>query len=472
MDIAAVFLALVTLAAGLAAGWALANTRSSGATATANAERDAAVTERDRIRIERDELEAERRVADTRATEAAATLAAVEQAKGQLKETFAQLSNEALTQSNKQFLDLADARFKQAGAPLSDTLTKVEVQLREIEKDRVGAQRALSEQIASVRKTGDELKSETTALVNALRKPQARGRWGELQLRRCVELAGMTDRCDFIEQASVTTSDGVMRPDLVIRLVGGKSIVVDSKVTLAAILEAYEANDDAVREERLAAHAKHLRQHVDQLAAKSYWAQFSPAPEFVVLFVPSDALLAAALDRDPALIDDAFSKRVHLTTPTTLISVLRAVAYAWQQDALASNAQEVFELGRELYKRLGTMGDHMDRLGRSLTGAVKAYNGTVGSLEKNVLVTARRLNALEIVDDPLEEPKPVEEPVRTLGASELVTAAEESRTVVALPSLVLDVSDSDDGDLIQRALDYGLGDTDRDADDGPSALKA
>jgi DNA recombination protein RmuC len=155
-----------------------------------------------------------------------------------------------------------------------------------------------------------------------------------------------------------------------------------------------------------------------------------------------------------------------------LISVLRAVAYAWQQDALASNAQEVFELGRELYKRLGTMGDHMDRLGRSLTGAVKAYNGTVGSLEKNVLVTARRLNALEIVDDPLEEPKPVEEPVRTLGASELVTAAEESRTVVALPSLVLDVSDSDDGDLIQRALDYGLGDTDRDADDGPSALKA
>jgi DNA anti-recombination protein RmuC len=472
MDIAAVLLALVTLAAGLAAGWALAGTRSSGATATANAERDAAVTERDRIRVERDELEAERRVAETRATEAAATLAAVEQAKGQLKETFAQLSSEALTHSNKQFLDLADARFKQAGAPLSDTLTKVEVQLREIEKDRVGAQRALSEQIATVRKTGDELKSETTALVNALRKPQARGRWGELQLRRCVELAGMTDRCDFTEQASVTTSDGVMRPDLVIRLVGGKSIVVDSKVTLAAVLEAYEATDDTVREERLAAHAKHLRQHVDQLAAKSYWAQFSPAPEFVVLFVPSDALLAAALDRDPALIDDAFSKRVHLTTPTTLISVLRAVAYAWQQDALAANAQEVFELGRELYKRLGTMGDHMDRLGRSLTGAVKAYNGTVGSLEKNVLVTARRLNALEIVDEPLEEPKPVEEPVRTLGASELVTAAEESRTVVALPSLVVDVSDRDEGDLVQRALDYGLGDTDHEADPGSSALKA
>jgi DNA anti-recombination protein RmuC len=290
-----------------------------------------------------------------------------------------------------------------------------------------------------------------------------------------VELAGMTDRCDFTEQTSVTTSDGVIRPDLVIRLVGGKSIVVDSKVTLAAVLEAYEATDDDVREERLAAHAKHLRQHVDQLAAKAYWAQFTPAPEFVVLFVPSDALLAAALDRDPALIDDAFSKRVHLTTPTTLISVLRAVAYAWQQDALAANAQEVFELGRELYKRLGTMGEHMDRLGRSLTGAVKAYNGTVGSLEKNVLVSARRLNSLEIVDYELEAPAPVDEPVRTLGAAELVTATDEPRSVVAIRARAAhapSVTESGEGDLVQRALDYGLEATDHDSDEGPAALKA
>jgi DNA anti-recombination protein RmuC len=475
MDIAAVLIALVTLAAGLAAGWALAGARISTAAATAIAERDAAVSERDRLRTERTEMAALLRSAELQVRETATKLEALAQTDEQLKDTFARMSNEALTHSNKQFLDLADARFKQAGAPLNDTLNKVEVQLREIEKDRVGAQRALSEQIASVRKTGDDLKNETTALVNALRKPQARGRWGELQLRRCVELAGMTDRCDFTEQTSVTTSDGVMRPDLVVRLVGGKSIVVDSKVTLAAILEAYEATDDEVREERLTAHAKHLRQHVDQLAAKSYWAQFSPAPEFVVLFVPSDALLAAALDRDPALLDDAFSKRVHLTTPTTLISVLRAVAYAWQQDALAANALEVFELGRELYKRLGTMGDHMDRLGRSLTGAVKAYNGTVGSLEKNVLVSARRLNSLEIVDYELDAPTPVDEPVRMLGATELVTSAEESRTIVALPSIVLDATDSDDDgahDLVQRALDYGLGDTEPDAHPGPSALKA
>jgi DNA anti-recombination protein RmuC len=335
---------------------------------------------------------------------------------------------------------------------LTETLGKVELQLREIEKERAGAQQSLTQQIEFVRRTGEDLRQETASLVSALRKPQARGRWGELQLRRCVELAGMTDRCDFTEQTSVTTADGVLRPDLVVRLVGGKSVVIDSKVTLAAYLEAYEAEEDATREERLAAHARHLRQHVEQLSAKSYWSSFTPSPEFVILFVPGDAFLAAALDRDPALIDDAFAKRVHIASPTTLISVLRAVAYAWQQDALAENAQEVFSLGRELYKRLGTLGDHMDRLGRSLTGAVKAYNGTVGSLEKNVLVTARKLNALEVVDNALAEPTPVEEPVRTLGATELVTAAEDGRAIVVLPSRAERVS----ADELDYVDDYGI----------------
>src|SRR5436305_7343405 len=221
----------------------------------------------------------------------------------------------------------------------------------------------------------------------------------------------MTDRCDFTEQMTVATSDGALRPDMVVKLVGGKSIVVDSKVTLAAYLEAHDAVSDVVREERLTAHARHLRNHVDQLAAKSYWSQFSPAPEFVVLFVPGDPFLAAALDRDPAILDDAFGKRIHIATPTTLISVLRAVAYAWQQEALAENAREVFELGRELYKRLSVMGGHMSKLGRSLTGSVENYNRTVGSFEKNVLVTARKLNALEIVDHDLDAPAAVEEPV-------------------------------------------------------------
>lgn len=447
MDIAAVLLALVTLGSGLAAGWALAGSRSSAATATVTSERNSAVSERDRLQVERDTLTAELRTSQGTAAEAAGRLATLEQTEAQLKDTFARMSGEALQRSSTQFLELADSRFKQAGVPLTETLTKVEGQLREIEKDRAGAQEALTKQIEFVRTTGEALRHETASLVSALRKPQARGRWGELQLRRCVELAGMTDRCDFTEQTTVSTSDGVMRPDLVVRLVGGKSIVVDSKVTLSAYLEAYEATDDAIRDQRLVAHAKHLRQHVNELAAKSYWSQFEPSPEFVVLFVPGDPFLAAALDEDPALIDDAFAKRVHLATPTTLISVLRAVAYAWQQDALAANAQQVFELGRELYKRLGTMGDHMDRLGRSLTGAVKAYNGTVGSLEKNVLVTARRLNALEVVDGSLADPKPVEEPVRTLGAPELVTAAEDGRAIVVLPRTE---------DLERRAEDYGI----------------
>jgi DNA recombination protein RmuC len=463
MDIAAVVLALVTLAAGVAAGWALARTRGVTLSATVHAQRDSARAENATLRTERDRIAAEAGMAQAAAADAMARLdsernnaaekvALLQQAEVTLKDAFARLSQEALARNNTQFLEAADTRFALAGKPLTETLGKVELQLREIEKERAGAQQSLTQQIEFVRRTGEDLRQETASLVSALRKPQARGRWGELQLRRCVELAGMTDRCDFTEQTSVTTADGVLRPDLVVRLVGGKSIVIDSKVTLAAYLEAYEAEDDVTREQRLAAHARHLRQHVDQLAAKSYWSSFTPTPEFVILFVPGDAFLAAALDRDPALIDDAFGKRVHIASPTTLISVLRAVAYAWQQDALAENAQEVFSLGRELYKRLGTLGDHMDRLGRSLTGAVKAYNGTVGSLEKNVLVTARKLNSLEVVDHQLAEPTPVEEPVRTLGATELVTSAEDGRAVVVLPTRAEPLG----GDELDYADDYGI----------------
>jgi DNA anti-recombination protein RmuC len=303
-----------------------------------------------------------------------------------------------------------------------------------------------------MRVAGDSLRVETTALVNALSKPQARGRWGELQLRKCVEFAGMSDRCDFTEQTSVATSDGLLRPDLIVRLTGGKNIVVDSKVTLAAYLEAHEATDELVREQRLDAHARHLRKHVDQLAAKSYWAQFSPTPEFVMLFVPSDAFLAPALDRDPTLLEHALDKRVHIVSPTSLVSALRTVAYTWQQEALADNAREVFELGRELYKRLGTLGGHLDRLGRSLTRSVESYNKTVGSLERNVLVTARKLNTLEVVDHSLTGPMPIEEPIHPLGATELVTSAEDGRAVVALPRRTEPLG----GDELDYADDYGI----------------
>ena len=471
MDATALLIALVTLAAGFAAGWALAR----GAGAGALAERDAARAELARqqtlheetvarLRGDREQIEAHLREAQTAAADATARLESerassadkitlLQQAQEQLKDAFARLSTEALQRSNQQFLELADSRFKQAGAPLTETLGKVEVQLREIEKSRAGAQQALVEQIERVRLSGEELKHETAALVSALRKPQARGRWGELQLRRCVEFAGRTDRCDVSEQQSVSTSDGTLRPDLVVKLVGGKSIVVDSKVTLAAYLEAHDAVDDVIRDERLNAHARHLRTHVDQLAAKSYWSQFSPAPEFVVLFVPGDAVLAAALDRDSELLDYAFGKRIHIATPTTLISVLRTCAYAWQQEALAANAREVFDLGRELYKRLSVMGGHMHKLGRSLTSSVDNYNKTIGSFEKNVLVTARRLNALDVTDLELETPSTVDEPIRQVAAAELVAAVEEDRTLVALPA----APDAHDAhDVAERAEDYAL----------------
>ena len=460
MNATAVLLALITLAAGFAAGWAIARARTADAHAereAARAGRDAARTETAQVRAERDALTAELRMAQAAAATASERLEAervasadkialLTDAQARLKEMFAVASQDALRKNNEQFLELADARLKQAGAPLAETLNKVEAQMREIEKERAGAHQALAQQIEFVRKTGDELRHETQSLVSALRKPQARGRWGELQLRRCVEYAGMTDRCDFTEQTSVSTADGVLRPDLVVKLVGGKSIVVDSKVTLAAYLEAHDAVSDVVREERLAAHARHLRQHVEQLAAKAYWAQFSPSPEFVVLFVPGDPFLAAALEREPNIIDEAFSKRVHIATPTTLISVLRTCAYAWQQEALAENAREVFDLGRELYKRLGTLGGHVDKLGRSLTGAVNDYNKTVGSLESQVLVSARKLHELQVVDVTLAEPAGIEASVRPLSKPELVTAAEQSRAVKALPV----------GTELDRPEDYGL----------------
>ena len=467
MDVTAVIIAILTLVAGFGAGWALARARAAGEHAGLLAERDTARAETAgaraevlTIRGERDDLATRLRAAEVATADAAARLDSerasaaekltlLEQAQVQLKQAFASLSQDALRKNNEDFVRLADAKFKEAGAPLTETLGKVELQLRQIEKDRAGAQQALEQQIEFVRRTGEDLKQETAALVSALRKPQARGRWGELQLRKCVEVAGMLDNCDFTEQTTVSTVDGSLRPDMVIRLVGDKSIVVDSKVTLAAYLEAHDATDDTTREARLAAHSKHLRNHIDQLAAKSYWSQFSPAPEFVVLFVPGEAFLAPALDRDPTLLEYAFGKRVHIATPTTLISVLRTCAYAWQQDALAQNAREVFDLGRELYQRISKLGVKVETLGKRLGSAVGAYNETVASLESRVLPQARKLKDLKVVDDDLTAPRPIEEAVRPIAAAELVAAADEDRPVVALPASEVPTE-------LDRLEDYGL----------------
>ncbi len=351
---------------------------------------------------------------------------------------FRALSAEALAANNAQFLDLAEARLREAGAanggdlearrgavaalvgPLGDTLDRVEARLRELELARTGAYSALTEQVTMARAAAEQLTTRTTELVTALRAPQARGRWGELQLRRVVELAGMAERCDFDEQVSAATADGALRPDLVVRLTAGRTIVVDAKVSLAAYLEATEATDEARREERLRAHARHLRTHVDQLAAKEYWRAVAGSPEFVVLFIPGEAFLAPALDRDPALLEHAMAARVVIATPTTLVAMLRTIAWSWQQDALTAHAREVFDLGRELYARLATMGDHVDRLGRSLNRAVGDYNAAAGSLESRVLVTARRLHELRVVGDELPAPRSVDACARPLTATELV----------------------------------------------------
>ncbi len=357
---------------------------------------------------------------------------------GQLAERFQALSAQALDASTARFLEVAEGRLQAANAnaagelekrrsaveqlvsPLKETLSRVEAQLRETDAARLESHAALTQQVTIARETSEQLRAQTQALVTALRRPEARGRWGEMQLRRVVELAGMIARCDFDEQVSITTDDGAQRPDLVVRLAGGKNIVVDSKVSLAAYLEAAEADDEAVREARLDAHARHLRDHVERLSAKAYWTALSPAPEFAVLFIPGEAFLAPALERDPRLLEDALVRRVHIATPTTLVTMLRTAQYAWQQEALSENARAVFDLGRELYDRIAVMGKHMDGLGRELTKSVSAYNQAVGSLESRVLVTARRLNQLGVVDAELEPPRLVEETTRALSAPELV----------------------------------------------------
>jgi len=321
-------------------------------------------------------------------------------------------------------------------APLRDALSKVESHLRELEGARISAYTSLTEQVGFVRQASEALHEQTSSLVAALRAPQARGRWGEMQLRRVVEMAGMVEHCDFTEQASVTTDHGVIRPDLVVRLSGGKQIVVDAKVSLAAYLAAAESRDPDVIEERMRAHARHMRDHVTGLAAKEYWREFEPTPEFVVLFVPGDAFLAPALERDPSLLEDAMQLKVLIATPTTLMAMLRTVAYSWQQEALTEHARSVFELGRELYRRLGTLGGHVDKLGRSLGRAVDDYNKTVGSLERNVLVHARKMAELQVTDADLAAPPPVDTAPRPLGAPELLESVDTPRALPSVDELV------------------------------------
>jgi DNA recombination protein RmuC len=335
--------------------------------------------------------------------------------------------------------ELADSQSRAAeAAVVRESLDRLHDQMRDMAQHGVSWQSQLKQQVDDVRHSTDSLRRETASLSTALRRPQVRGRWGELHLRRVVEVAGLVERCDFSEQVTTSTEDGVLRPDLVVHLAGGKSVVVDSKVPLDAFLDAcaVEPGDDEARLQHLRRHARQLRQHVDTLAAKTYWRALDATPEFVVLFLPGESFLSAALEAQPTLIEYAAGKQVVLATPTTLIALLRTVAYAWTQQTLADKAREIHDLGLDLYDRLSTMGGHLDRLGRSLSGAVSAYNRAVGSLENRVLVSARRFTELGVGAGELDAPQPVTDGPRPMTAAELLETVAEPRP--ELPELSAD----------------------------------
>ena len=356
--------------------------------------------ERDLIRARAD-LQHERERAEER-------LATIKDAQEQLSNSFKALSAEALQSSMGQLTELAKAQLKAAQveakgdldkrhqaveqlvAPLKEQLGRVDTQLLKLDQERRESRGRLEAQLRTLAETGEKIRTETGALVTALRKPNTRGQWGQMQLRNVVELAGMLRYCDFDEQSSFAGDASVVRPDLVVRLPGGKHVIVDAKAPLQGILDAYEARDEEERAQHLRAHARLLRKHVKMLAEKAYWDQLDSTPDFVVMFLPGEYLYGTALDADPALLEDAMAQRVLITTPTTLLALLRAVAYGWQQERVAESAQAISDLGRELYTRIVKLSSLLATLGNRLNSTVKAYNETVGSYEHRVIPAARR----------------------------------------------------------------------------------
>jgi DNA recombination protein RmuC len=378
-----------------------------------------------------------RQLAEARAA-AAVELAASQQAlldkaDQRMRETFQSLAARALNDNRASFFDLAKTSFEAYRQPIAETLKRVDQRLGDVEKERIESYARLSEQIIA-------LGSSATTLANALRTPAVRGRWGELQLRRVVEMAGMLQRCDFDEQPGLFSENGRLRPDLIVRLPGGKQIVVDAKAPLEQFLEAQSATDDTVRTARLQGHARQVRDHMDRLAGKAYWDQLGNSPEMVVMFLPGESLFSAALQHDLTLIEHGLQQRVLLASPLTLIALLTTVAHSWRQEALTENYREVARLGKEFYERLATFADRFDEVRKRLDGAVQAYNEAAGSFESRILVSARRLRDLEVTTadelrpaDPIERVPRVLKHVGLMGLPDEALAESESDEVEKVP---------------------------------------
>jgi DNA recombination protein RmuC len=362
-------------------------------------------------------------------------------AEARMREAFQSMSAEALKSNNQAFLTLAESRLREARtqaasdidarkkaiddlvAPLTKVIEQVDRELKDSERRRVESSSALMQRLTALDSMGRDLRSETARLIDALKRPGVRGRWGELQLKRVVELAGMIEHCDFDEQQTLTSTNGDrrMRPDVVVNLPGGKHVVVDAKVPLDAYLKALEAPDDTTRQSLLTDHARQVRTHLAQLASKDYAAHIPSSPEFVVMFLPGEMFFSAALEQDPSLIEFGVELRVIPASPTTLIALLRAVAYGWQQEAMEENARKISELGRGLYDAVRVLGNHFDTLGSRLKSSLEAYNQAVGSLEGNVLVKARRFKELQATNgaEDIKALEPIDRVPRMLQAREL-----------------------------------------------------